>query len=379
MDAVKFGIIGAGDAANFHSLAFKQKPDAKVKYVAVYDINEKNANRLAKMAKLTPYTNFDTFMKHDMDAVLVTVPHYVHAEMVVKVAEGGKHVLCEKPMAPTLEECDKMITATKKAGVKFMIAENHRFLPALVKVKELIDKGFLGKVYLGRTYEGAFVPKKTFFDKDNWQFTYDKGGGGVLADQGVHKFGMLNYFLGEVESGEAFLGKALKSPPNKGEDNAVMFLHYKCGAMIEVIVSSTTIHPLNNTTELHGTNGHLLEDHSWEKPIKLFSNHEQAEPKGEYYDIAVEHGAYPKYYTIAAFHEDSHFAECIINNKEPEFTPQQAKEAVASVLLGYLSAKQGKRTTMAELKQVASTKGTKQILEGLEPFMQKNYETLQWT
>ena len=378
MNAVKFGIIGAGDAANFHTLAFKQKPDAKVQYVAVYDINEKNANRLAKMAKLVPYTNFEAFIKHDFEAVLVAVPHYLHAEMVEKVAECGKHVLCEKPMAPTLEECDRMITVTRRANVKFMIAENHRFLPAHVKIKELIDKGFLGKVYLGRTYEGAFVPKKTFFDVNNWQFTFDKGGGGVLADQGVHKFGMLNYFLGEVESGEAFLGKALQSPPNKGEDNAIMFLRYRCGAMIEVMVSSTTIHPLNNTTELHGTNGHLLEDHSWEKPIKIFSNHEEAEIKGEYYYIAVEHGAYPSYYTISAFHEDTHFAECILLDKDPEYAPEQAKDAVASVLLGYLSVKLGRRTTMAELMHIAHTRGTKQILEGLEPFIQKNYEPLQW-
>ena len=378
MDVAKFGVIGAGDAGNFHTLAFKGKTDAKVQYVAVCDIDEKTVNKFAKRLKIEPFTDIDTFLQQDLDAVLVAVPHFLHAEIVKRVAEAGKNVICEKPMATTLEECDEMISATKKAGVKFMIAENHRFLPAHRKIKEMLDAGFLGDVYLGRTYEGAFVPMKHFLDANNWQFTYERGGGGVLADQGVHKFALLEYLLGDVESGEAWLSKVFNSPESKGEDNAMMNLHFKNGAMVNVIVSSTTVHPLNNDTELHGTKGHILENHSWEKPIKVFSNSPDAEKKGEYYEVACEHGAYPAYYLISAFHEDTHFAESIINDTDPEFTPEQAKEAVATVLLGYLSAKNGRRTTMEELKSHAESQGTKDLLEGLQEVTQQNYETVKW-
>ena len=379
MEPLKFGIIGAGDAGTFHVLAFKGKQDAKIKHVAVYDINEAAASKLAKKVNATRFTDLDAFLAQELDGVLVSVPHFLHAEVVEKVAEAGKNIICEKPMAPTLEECNSMIAATKKAGVKFMIAENHRFLPAHQKMRELIAGGIIGDVYLGRTYEGAFVPQRTFLDANNWQFTFDKGGGGVLADQGVHKFALLNYLLdSEVESGQAWLGKAINSPENKGEDNAIMNLRFKNGAMIDVIVSSSTVHPLNNNTELHGTKGHMLEDHSWDKPIRIFSSQPTAEKKGQYYDIAVEHGAYPKYYLISAFHEDTHFAECIMNDKDPEFTPEQSREAVAIVLLGYLSAKKGCPATMQELKSLAEREGTKQLLGGLENCIQKNHESLNW-
>jgi predicted dehydrogenase len=243
----------------------------------------------------------------------------------------------------------------------------------------MLDAGFLGDVYLGRTYEGAFVPMKHFMDETNWQFTYERGGGGVLADQGVHKFALLEYLLGDVESGEAWLSKTFNSPESKGEDNAMMNLHFKNGAMINVMVSSSTVCPLNNDTELHGTKGHLLENHSWVKPIKIFSNHPDAEKKGEYYEIeGLEHGAYPAYYLISAFHEDTHFAECIMNDTEPAFTPDQSKEAVATVLLGYLSVKNGRRTTMDELKAHSEAQGTRDLLEGLGEFTQKNFETVHW-
>lgn len=378
MDLVKIGIMGCGDAATFHSLAFKQRPNPKVKYIAAFDKDEKNLKRVAKRLNMQEFTNLDAFLKSDIDAVLIALPHFLHAEFTKLAAEAGKHVLCEKPMAPSLEECDEMIAVTKKAGVKFMIAENHRFLPAHQKIKEMLTQGYLGDIYLGRTYEGAFVQPQHFLKEGGWQFTYDRAGGGVLADQGVHKFGLLNWLLGEVESGEAFLSKTMKSPDSKGEDNALMTLRYTNGAIIEVMVSSTAVHPLNNNLELHGTKGHLLEDHSWEKPIKVFTNHPNAVKKGEYYEIEADHGAYPKYYTISAYYEDLHFAECIIDNKEPEFTPIQAKEAVATVLLGYLSARKGCRVKMSELKDLAHTKGTKHLMIGLNDFVMKNNENIHW-
>ncbi len=376
MDFVKFGIIGTGAVWRFHKLGSKNNP--KIKFVSAYDIDEKKLNRVAKYSKLETYLNLDNFFKSDIDAVLIMVPHYLHKDMVVAAAESGKHVICEKPMATTLEECDEMIAATKKANVKFMIAENHRFLPAHQFIKDAIDCGFIGDVFLGRTYEGAYVSHDQFLNPDSWSFTYDRGGGGVIADQGVHKFTMLNWFLGEVNSAQCWLGKTVNSPPNKGEDTAIVLLRYKIGAIITVDISSNTVHLPTNRTELHGTKGTILEDHSWEKPVQILSSHPDAEKKGEFYSPSIEHGSFPKYYNISMGHEDAYFAECILEDKEPEFTPEQAKQGVAVVLLSYLSAKKGTITTMDELMKTYKTMGTKSILDGLEEAMQKNYGNLKW-
>ena len=374
-DYVKFGIIGAGSAVwRYHKLGTKNNP--KIKFISGYDVDDKKLAKAAKYSKLEPYSNLDGFFKSDIDAVMVLVPHYLHKDLVIAAAEAGKHVICEKPMATTLEECDEMIAATKKAGIKFMIAENHRFLPAHQFIKDAIERGFIGDVFLGRTYEGAYAASE-FFD-NGWNFTYTKGGGGVVSDQGVHKFTMLNWFLGEVDSAQCWLCKALKSPPNKGEDTAIILLRYKCGATVTVDISSSTVHPLTNKTELHGTKGTIFEDHDWEKPVRVFSSHPEAEVKGAYYSPEIEHGPFPDYYKISMGHEDAYFAECILEDKKPEFTPEQARQGVAVVLLAYLSAKNGRITSMNELLDVYKKEGTKTILEGLGEVTQINYNNLKW-
>ena len=382
MDYVNFGIIGCGTAAGFHILGVKNRPEAKLKFIAAHDVDERNLKKFSRRHKVTAYTELESFLQsNEFEAVLITVPHYLHAPITKQVAEAGKHVLCEKPMAPTLEECDTMIQATKEAGVKFMIAENHRFLPAHQYIKKVLEKELLGDVYLGRTYEGAFCESSQFLDPNTWNFRFDTGGGGVVADQGVHKFSILNWFLGEVDYAQCWCGKAFNSPEVKGEDNAIILLHFKNGAMVDVSVSSTTIHPLNNNLELHGTLGTLLEDHSWNEPIKIFSSHSEAEKKGEYYipSEPLEHGPYPKYYTISARYEDTHFAECILTGKNPEFTPEQAKNAVAVVLLAYLSAKNGRITHMDELIEIYNTIGTQNILENYAEVIHHNYNHLHWS
>ena len=376
MDLVKFGVIGTGAVWAYHRLGSKNNP--RIKFVTAYDIDETKLKKAAKYAKFDVYSNLDQFFKSDIDAVLILVPHFLHRDMVIAAAEAGKHVLCEKPMAPTLEECDEMISATRKAGVKFMIAENHRFLPVHEYMKNIIERGFIGDIFYGRTYEGAYVTPGEFLDPTRWNFTFDKAGGGVVADQGVHKFTLLNWLLGDVHSAYCWLGKAMPSPPNKGEDTAIVLLRYKNGAMITVDLSSITIHPLTNRTELHGTKGTLLEDHAWEKPLQIFSTHPEADVKGEFYSPSIEHGPFPQYYKISMSHEDAYFAECIIEDKKPTFTPEQAKGGVAVVLLSYLSAKNGTVATMDELMQIYKTSGTRSIIQGLESAIKINNEQMKW-
>ena len=148
--------------------------------------------------------------------------------------------------------------------------------------------------------------------------------------------------------------------------------------MVEVTVSTATIHISTNRLEVHGTKGTILEDHDWEKPVKIYSKAEDSEKKGSIYCPELEHGAFPMYYTISFRREDTHFAECILNGTDPEFTPEEAREAVAVSHLAYLAAKKGSVATMAELKDLVTTRGTRALFEGLEEVPLKSYEGLRW-
>jgi len=371
-NVVKFGIAGLGGAWMFHSAGTREND--RIKFISAFDADKRKLKKVSRIYKMDYYTDFDEFLKSDIDAVLIMVPHYLHEALVVKAAEAGKHVLCEKPMARTLEECDRMITATQKAGVKFMIAENHRFLPAHKYIAEAVHEGLLGDIFLIRAYEGVNeIPG--LMTPNFWKGDPIKAGGGSLMDMGVHKFSTIQWILNDdVESVYSWITKQCTNLDEKAEDNAMVFLKYKKGTIVDVVVSFTVISPPTNSLEIHGTKGTILENHMWENPVKINSNHEEmGEFKGKWYEPKIEHGIFPKYYEISSRVEDSHFVDCILNDKEPQFTPQQARKAVATVLMSYLSAEMGEKITYDVLEEIYKKDGTKTILKQLNASIQNNW------
>ncbi len=372
MQEVKFGLIGAGIVYRYHKIGINKNP--KVKFTSIYDINLNAARRTAKTNGMEAFSTLDGFFKSDIDAVLIMTPHYLHVEQVIAAAEASKHVLCEKPMSTTLEGCDAMIKATKKAGVKFMIAENHRFLPAHEYIMKSVQSGLIGKPFLIRSYEGV-NEIEGLMRKGFWKGHPILAGGGSLIDMGAHKFATLNWILNDkVEDAYCYLSKQCTNLEEKAEDNAITICKYSSGTLVEITVSFTVQSPLTNSLEIYGTNGSIIENHDNVNPVKIFSkNDEMGKFKAKWYEPQIEHGPYPKYYEISMRNEDLYFADCIINDKKPEFTPEQAKEAIFDVLLSYLSAKKGKLTNREELNEIYNTIGTHSILEGLEKSVQDNY------
>ncbi|MHA1429254.1 MAG: Gfo/Idh/MocA family protein [Candidatus Freyarchaeota archaeon] len=111
---LRIGVMGCGTAAHFHAAACRSSE--KIKFVSAFDTNIEKAKKLADIYSLTVSRDYHDILRSDeIDAVLITLPHYLHTEFTVAAAEAGKHILCEKPMAPTLEECDTMMRAVKKA------------------------------------------------------------------------------------------------------------------------------------------------------------------------------------------------------------------------------------------------------------------------
>jgi predicted dehydrogenase len=367
MEQVRFGVIGVGSAWGFHSAGCAGSP--VVKFMSVYDINQARASEVAERYRaneMRAYSDLQEFLRSEIDAVLVMVPHAYHEDIVVQCAAAGKHVLCEKPMATTLEGCDTMIKATRDAGVKFMIAENHRFLPAHRYVHDAIRDGLVGDVFLVRAFEGVNeIPGLS--RSDSWKGDPIKAGGGCFMDMGAHKFAALEWMLeDEVESVTAMLAKQVTSLAEKAEDNALAMVRFANGALGEIIVSFTQMAPPFNNLEVYGTRGSILENHMWQKPVQIHSNHEaMGEHRHQWFEPEIEHAPFPGYYAICAKYLDEHFARCVLEDREPEFTPEQGKSAIAGVLMGYLSAQTGKAATRDELMEVAANRGTRSLLEDL--------------
>jgi predicted dehydrogenase len=371
MEFVKFGLIGGGVAWKYHQLGVRHI--SKMKFKSLFDIDETNGKKVAKAGNMEYFSNLEKFLKSDIDAVIVITPHYLHEEYVIAAANAGKHVLCEKPMATTLEGCDAMIKATKEAGVKFMIAENHRFLPVHEYIMKAVQSGLLGKVFLVRAYEGV-NEIKSLMKKGFWKGHPIMAGGGALIDMGAHKFATLNWILNDkIESAYSWITKQCTNLKEKAEDNAMALLKYESGTIAEVTVSFSVVSPFNNSLELYGTKGTLIENHQLVNPIRIFStSNKMGRNARKWFEPTIEHGPFPIYYELSMRNEDSHFTDCIINDTIPEFSPEQAREAIYDVLLCYLSAKKEKTVSREDLNKVYNTDGTKSILEGLEESVQNN-------
>ncbi|MDR2070649.1 MAG: M24 family metallopeptidase [Treponema sp.] len=366
---VKFGIIGAGQAFHFHSNG--DRGSDIIAYTAVYDRNYENAKKMALRYRdgiMVPYETLDEMLASDIDAVLVMVPHVYHVEMVCRAAAAGKHVLCEKPMGTTVEGCRKMIAACKNAGVKFMIAENHRFLPAHGCMRDIVKQGLIGDVLMVRAYEG--VDEIDGLSRSGfWKGDPIKAGGGALMDMAAHKFVTIEYVIGSrAAEVTACLAKQAINLPEKAEDNAAAIARYENGVMADVMVSFTQQTTPYNSMEVFGTKGSIFENHAWEKPVRFCSYDERmGENQQKWVEPDIEHAAFPEYYTISVRETDRHFAQCILENRDPEFTPQQSMNAITAILAGYLSHIEGRPVKTGEIEKMADEERTVEILERLAP------------
>ena len=366
---VKFGVIGAGGAFHFHSNGDRGSP--YIVYTAVYDRDFTRAKKMAarhRDSRMLPYETLDEMLATDIDAVLVMVPHVYHDDIVVKCAQAGKHVLCEKPMGTTIEGCRRMIQACKENNVKFMIAENHRFLPAHTKMREIVEQGLIGEVLMIRAYEGvneiAGLSQSGFWKGDPIQ-----AGGGALMDMAAHKFATIEYILGaKCIQVTAQLAKQVIQLPEKAEDNAIAIARFDNGALADIMVSFTQMTAPYNSMEVFGTKGTIYENHAWERPVRFCSFDERmGENLQKWVEPEVEHAVFPVYYTISVRETDEHFARCILEDREPAFTPEQSMHAITGILAGYLSAIEGRPVDCAEIEAMADEGRCIEILERLAP------------
>lgn len=339
MEALKIAVIGCGSIAKNRHLPEYEMNQA-VRIVAVCDIVQERAEESAKAYNAKAYTDYKQLLQaEDIDAVSVCLPNYLHAPVSIAAFEAGCHVLCEKPMATTIEEADQMIAAAESFDKKLMIAHNQRFVASHQRAKKLIEAGELGKIYSFRTTFGHGGPEGWSADgKESWFFDKKRAFVGAMGDLGVHKSDLLRYLLGEEFVEVAGLVETSAKEHADVDDNAVCVLKSESGIIGTLTASWAYNSKEDNSTVIFGEKATLrLEGDPNYSLIVQYTNGEVVR-----YELGQiqsnEEGAQTNTHVI------EHFVDAIVQDIEPLVNGFEGKKSL-EVILAALESSQTKQFT----------------------------------
>jgi len=249
-----WGLIGAGDIARKRvAAALRDAPGGEL--VAISRARAELAESFAAEfgARRWHARWQDLIADRGVDAVYVATPVRVHADQAIAAADAGKHVLCEKPMAMTVAECDRIIAACRANRVRLGVAYYRRFYPAVVRIKAIIGSGEIGEGVLAQAeaFE-SFNPRPG--DARAWLVDKREAGGGPMMDFGCHRIELLLNLFGPVSRVASAVSNCVLK--REVEDTAVALLQFERGACATVAVTHATSEP-RDTLRVYGTHGSI--------------------------------------------------------------------------------------------------------------------------
>ena len=212
------------------------------------------------------YLDMDKMLREaDIDAVDICTTHNAHAPLAIAAAEAGKHVICEKPMAISVQECRDMIAAADRAGVTLMVAQHLRYAPEAQAAKRLLDEGKLGTIEAVRTElfgGGMRGRRRRRRQGERWMQDARRSGGGMMMSEQVHHIDLLRYYAGNVKRVSGVCKSLQEHMVNGAEDLVSATLEFESGAVGEVWAKGNAIVPHGRTYTILGDRGVFLRKHT---------------------------------------------------------------------------------------------------------------------
>ncbi len=259
LTAVRIGMIGAGFIAAYHLDGLRAAGGADVRVVAGrsptkaaalaarYDVPESSTDWRAVLAR------------DDIDAVVISTPDDTHAQIALAAAAAGKHMLLQKPMAPSADDCRRIITAVHAADVHLQLSFMHRYFEEVVCARRLLADGVIGQVFSIRMRNATPGP-----DWDAWFYSRARVGGGVVMQLGIHGIDLLRHLFGEIIGvsantalmrTERTLADGTRIRPDN-EDHALALYRFACGALATHEMSMSEVAGCDRfTLEIYGEHG----------------------------------------------------------------------------------------------------------------------------
>ncbi len=325
---IRIALIGAGRAGMIHAENFRASvPGACI--AAICDPVEAAAKEAAAKLEVDHWCSDYLHIMEDktIDAVIIATPTKYHCEIAVAAADSGKHILCEKPMAMTVEECNIMNDAAEKNGVILQLAFMRRFDASFIAAKKMIDADEIGEVVMVRSNtRGPSIPKP-------WMYDISKSNG-PLAEVCSHDIDSLRWFTGSDFKTVFAIGGNFRCPDAKESfpdfyDNVTLNASFANGCQGLIDGAQGVLYGYDARCEILGTKGCIYLGNTSENSAILCRSNMQK--SAEYIN------SWKYLFREAYFAEDCAFAAAVTNQTPPLVTGQDGKKAVLTVNAGNLS------------------------------------------
>jgi predicted dehydrogenase len=317
---IKVGIIGLGKMGMLHLMTSSKIPGVRV--VSAADSSKRALKKAEAVGVRNLYSDYHELLRNssDIDAVITSLPNFLHYENIQLALEAGLDVFAEKPLATTVDECQEIVKLVKQSGRKLMVGHCMRFVDAVEKMKANLDKGYIGNLEVATIEEvmnGPFADSTEPTPVSDWWFDASKSGGGALIDIGYHMIDLFRFFAGDSEVEFCSLDYKLSLPV---EDSAVVIL--RSGSSARGIINvgwyqKTNFPKYNFRVILHGNAGFISSDEF--VPHNLYSHavKEACKNLGRKATGKEIHPLAYTYYYESYYKELAHFFNCLKNDTEP--------------------------------------------------------------
>lgn len=340
MNDVSIALVGSGFVAEFYMQGLANVHGHKV--VINYSRDETRAKNFADRWSIAKWTtDLPKLLKRsEIDLYIIALPNEAHMAVSLELSRLGKNQVCTKPLGRTREEAKAMREAARRSGVMHGYAETEVFAPCVVRARQMIEQGGIGRVLWVRSRESHSGPHSPHF----WDI--EKTGGGAMNDLGCHCIEAARYFFGKddkIVEVMAWGARLVHHDKTEGEDNALLVLKFESGGIGHCELSWTTKGGLDLRNEIHGTEGSVFTDVTRSTPIAAFTTTsagyvvEKADT-----DLGWTRPLPEEAFAYGYQAEMRHFVECVRDHVTPRETYEDGYVVNCVLDAGYESMRSGK-------------------------------------
>jgi predicted dehydrogenase len=276
---IRIGLLGYGFIGQVHTLAYRLLPmiydpfPANVRLAGVCAASEASTQKGIEQGGYEFGTTDwrELVERDDVDVIDCCTPNFLHKEMLIAAMRAGKHVYCDKPLAMNLSEAQDIVAVARETGVQHQMTFQYRFVPAMMRARQLVEEGFLGRVFSFRAaylHAGYIDPSRPI----SWRLDAARGGGGALFDLGAHVLDLIRFLLGEYDSVHALTETFIKERPLPGKQGATRSAAVEVDdlALMTVRMANGAVGTVEVSRLATGTNDELrLEIHGQEGALRF--------------------------------------------------------------------------------------------------------------